>query len=302
MANYRQIHTKIWKDGWFLDLCTEDKLLFIYLFSNERASLAGLYDLPIKVIVFETGIPLEQVKSCLEQFEKAGKVRCIDGWVWIPNLIRYNARNIESPKIQVHLKTLLAEIPNCGLKQAWIEYYNGIVSDEYRIDTLCIPNLHEHEHEHEQEQEIEQENEHEEKTPSAATAPPSEPKSKPKKHKSKEPSPKQQESRAMFSALANLCQIDLTTLTDKQRGALNTSGLKLRKADATPADMEPFATWWYANDWRGKKGDAPRPAQVRETWGKFKTWQEGGQQHGVKFQSTDPRAPNYRPPILTLNA
>ena len=125
MADYRQIHTKIWKDGWFLDLCTEDKLLFIYLFSNERASLAGLYDLPIKVIEFETGIPLEQVKTSLGRFEKAGKVRCIDGWVWIPNLIRYNARNIESPKIQIHLKSLIAEIPDCKLKQAWIEYYNN---------------------------------------------------------------------------------------------------------------------------------------------------------------------------------
>ena len=273
MADYRQIHTKIWKDGWFLDLCTEDKLLFIYLFSNERASLAGLYDLPIKVIVFETGIPLGRVKSCLERFEKAGKVHCSNGWIWIPNLIRYNARNIESPKIQVHLKTLLAEIPNCELKQAWTGYYNGIVSDEYRIDTVCIPNLHEHEHETEHEHEKEHDCEI---TPSAADA--SAPSSKPKsKRKSKEPSQKQQEARAMFSALAGVCQINLTTLTKKQRDQLNQSEKILRADSATPADMEPFATWWYANDWRGKKGDAPRPAQVRETWGKFKAWKESGQ-------------------------
>lgn len=188
MADYRQIHTKIWKDGWFLDLCTEDKLLFIYLFSNERANLAGLYDLPIKVIVFETGIPLEQVETCLERFEEAGKVHCsLSDWIWIPSLIRYNARNIESPKIQAHLQSLLSEIPDCELKRAWIEYYNGIVSNRYRIDTLSIPNLHEHEQEHEQEQEVEQENEQEEKTPSAATAPPSEPKSRRKSSKAKTP-------------------------------------------------------------------------------------------------------------------
>ena len=96
--------------------------------------------------------------------------------------------------------------------------------------------------------------------------------------KSKEPSQKQQEARAMFSALADICQIDLNTLVNKQRDSLNQSEKRLRKAGATPADMEPFATWWYANDWRGKKGDAPRPAQVRETWGQFKAWREGGQQ------------------------
>lgn len=96
------------------------------------------------------------------------------------------------------------------------------------------------------------------------------------KRKRKEPSQKQLDAQAMFSALAKVCQIDLITITDTQRKQLNQSGLRLRKANATPADMEPFATWWYANDWRGKKGDAPRPAQVRETWGKFKTWEKGG--------------------------
>jgi hypothetical protein len=134
-------------------------------------------------------------------------------------------------------------------------------------------------------------------TPSAATAPPSEPKPK------RKPSPKQQEAQEMFTALAEVCQINLTTLTGTQRKQLNQSEKILRKDDAVPADMEPFAVWWYANDWRGKKGDVPRPAQVRETWGKFKAWREGGQQYGQRTQSTDPRAPNYRPPLIGgLNA
>ena len=110
-----------------------------------------------------------------------------------------------------------------------------------------------------------------------APPPPSEPKAKPKKRKRKDPSPKQQAARDMFEALAQACQINLTTLTDTQRKQLNQSEKILRADDAIPADMEPFSTWWYANDWRGKKGDAPRPAQVRETWGQFKAWREGGQ-------------------------
>jgi hypothetical protein len=27
-----------------------------------------------------------------------------------------------------------------------------------------------------------------------------------------------------------------------------------------------FASWWYANDWRGSNGQAPTTAQVRENW------------------------------------
>ena len=122
------------------------------------------------------------------------------------------------------------------------------------------------------------------------------------KKQNREPTQKQLDAQAMFSALAEVCQIDLVTITGTQRKQLNQSELRLRKANAAPADMGPFAAWWYANDWRGKKGDAPRPAQVRETWGQFKAWREGGQTYGKRTQSTDPRAPNYRPPLIGLNA
>ena len=50
MANYRQIHTQIWRDNWFLDLEPDEKLLFIYLFSNDSTNLAGLYEIHQRVI------------------------------------------------------------------------------------------------------------------------------------------------------------------------------------------------------------------------------------------------------------
>ena len=42
MPGYRQLHTHIWSDNWFAELEPDLKLLFIYLFSNERASICGL--------------------------------------------------------------------------------------------------------------------------------------------------------------------------------------------------------------------------------------------------------------------
>ncbi len=44
MADFRNIHTHIWKDAWFCELQPDEKLLFIYLFSNERASVCGMYE------------------------------------------------------------------------------------------------------------------------------------------------------------------------------------------------------------------------------------------------------------------
>ena len=167
MGVYRQIHTKIWKDGWFLDLEPDLKLLFIYLFSNERANLAGLYDIPLKVISFETDLPTDRIQEGLEVFRQAGKAFYEDGWLWMPNLLRYNAQNITSIKIQTHLHTALNEIPDMPLKQRWIEHYNGIVSPEYHIsapdtlsigyDTVSIPDPKEQEQEQDKDKDQEQE-------------------------------------------------------------------------------------------------------------------------------------------------
>jgi hypothetical protein len=43
-------------DQWFAELSAEEKLLFVYLFSNERASVSGLYESPIRVMAFETSL------------------------------------------------------------------------------------------------------------------------------------------------------------------------------------------------------------------------------------------------------
>ena len=139
MADYRQIHTCIWKDSWFLELSSDHKLLFIYLFSNERANLTGLYDLSIKVMVFETDLDKATIQAGLEQFERGGKVYYEDGMVWVTSLLRHNARNITSPKIQTHLKGTILTTRDCPLKARWIQHYNDMVASEYRIDTLYIP-------------------------------------------------------------------------------------------------------------------------------------------------------------------
>ena len=42
---YRQIYTEVWRDPWFLNLESDGKLLYIYLFSNERTNVLGLYEI-----------------------------------------------------------------------------------------------------------------------------------------------------------------------------------------------------------------------------------------------------------------
>lgn len=151
MADYRQIHTKIWNDEWFLDQEPDAKLLFIYLFSNPRACLAGIYDIPLRVIAFDTGLSLDRVKQLLADFEQRGKAQYENGWLFVPNLMRYNASNLQSDKVITNIKNTLDLIPDIRLKRVWVAMYGKQIGYTYHIDTDS--------HEHEQEQESEQENE-----------------------------------------------------------------------------------------------------------------------------------------------
>jgi len=133
---YRQIHTHIWKDEWFLDLEPAEKLLFVYLFSNDNTTLAGIYKISLKVIAFETGLELPFIKKTLEKFNKAGKAVYQDGIIWVVNLMRYNASS-NSPKVQICIVKELQQIPDCELKT---RYLTGNIGYQYPIDTLSLIN------------------------------------------------------------------------------------------------------------------------------------------------------------------
>lgn len=81
---------------------------------------------------------------------------------------------------------------------------------------------------------------------------------------------KSQNGKAHFVILAKVCKIDLNLMTETQRHQLGQSSSLLKKAGVLPEQIERFEKYWYSMDWRGKKGQAPTPAQVRAEWGKFK--------------------------------
>ena len=141
MANYRQIHTTIWKDDWFIELSSQDKLLFIYLFSNDNSNLVGLYKISKRVIANETGIDQEYISQALARFEADKRIVFRDSIIWIVHMWRYH--NNASPKVQARIKNDLELIPDLPIKH-WYQYYQdtGIfnISEElipypYSIDT-----------------------------------------------------------------------------------------------------------------------------------------------------------------------
>jgi hypothetical protein len=135
MADFRQIHTRIWKDDWFTNLDQDAKLLFIYLFSNEQAEIGGVYELPIKYMAFESGLLQERIQYLLNQFEESKKVYYRNGWVWVVNLRKYNETG--SPLVAKRIAKDLAILPDGELKAMYYAYYK--IPYKYPINTLSIP-------------------------------------------------------------------------------------------------------------------------------------------------------------------
>jgi len=70
----------------------------------------------------------------------------------------------------------------------------------------------------------------------------------------------------LVDALAKVCQRDWHIRG--QAALLGKFASQLIKAGYTPEDVQQFGTWWYKNDWRGKRGDPPAPYNVAECIGR----------------------------------
>lgn len=135
--SYRQIHVQIWKDNWFLDMEPNTKLLFIYLITNERARLSGLYELSDRVIMFETCLSKEEYNHSKHELIKHNKVLFDDGWVWVVNMRKWH--DTGSDKLVIHFNNDLKDTPDMPLRQQYIEYYRLNIPYVDGMHTPSIP-------------------------------------------------------------------------------------------------------------------------------------------------------------------
>jgi len=82
---YRQIKTDFWEDGYVLELTDKEKLLFLYLFSNDKVNMVGIYELPDRVISSTLGATLGELTEIKKKFEADKKYYFYKGWVYINN-------------------------------------------------------------------------------------------------------------------------------------------------------------------------------------------------------------------------
>jgi hypothetical protein len=91
MAKYRPVYTCIWKDPDFEELNDQEKLLFLYLITNESTTVSGVYPISYRTIGNECNIGFATVAETLENgciknvaYDKNNRV------VFVKNFRKYN--------------------------------------------------------------------------------------------------------------------------------------------------------------------------------------------------------------------
>jgi len=124
------INTKFWSDSWVRQkLNPLDRYLFLYFITNEHTNICGIYELPIEIIAFETGIDENDLKKTYFQRLKP-KIVYKNNWVIIPNFPNYQNYQ-ENLKVKRGIELAIKEIPAKICEIA--------ISYGYPMDTLSIP-------------------------------------------------------------------------------------------------------------------------------------------------------------------
>ena len=92
MAEYRPIKIKIWHDLWYMPLTPHEKIVWIFLLTNDFVHISGIYELPKPLIGTFTGV--NNYEKILKKFEQAGKIQYKEGWIFIDNYLKNQINQI----------------------------------------------------------------------------------------------------------------------------------------------------------------------------------------------------------------
>ena len=120
MAKQRYVRTSFWTDTFIENLDPSEKLVFLYLLTNESTNLCWIYEISIKRIAFETWYDKDMIEKILDRFTKSDKLLYIDWYVCINNYTKHQVINPstmewikrEMEELNVLIKSKLETVPS----------------------------------------------------------------------------------------------------------------------------------------------------------------------------------------------
>lgn len=103
MSKLRSVSTAFWSDPFIEELSPNEKLLFLYLITNEKTNMLGIYESSIKKIAFETGMNQNSITDALKKFESKNKVKYIDNFVILVNFMKHQNFNTNMMKSAIDI-------------------------------------------------------------------------------------------------------------------------------------------------------------------------------------------------------
>src|SRR5687767_13685874 len=106
---YRLVDCDTWTDTWFESLEPVGKLFFLYLLTNPRSTSCGAFELSVRKMSFETGIPDAQIERWLAEWAPRVMWWPERSIVWVRNFYRRQGNTNE--KTRINASRLVALMP-----------------------------------------------------------------------------------------------------------------------------------------------------------------------------------------------
>lgn len=132
MATQRYISTSFWDDKWIRSLDPSEKFIYLYLMTNPLTNIAGVYEITIDRICFDTGYNADTVNKVLKRFEESKKAYTFRDYIIIPSWPKHQKWQRRS-KIRDGIVAILENLPPDLLG------FMELVGYTYPIDTLSVP-------------------------------------------------------------------------------------------------------------------------------------------------------------------
>ena len=104
----RSVNTHFWDDNYVVNLDPIEKLLFLYFLTNPLTNLAGIYEISLRRIAFDTGIDRDMVQKILDRFKADNKIYYNQGFIILPN---YQNHQNYNPSMERNVEKIMEKVP-----------------------------------------------------------------------------------------------------------------------------------------------------------------------------------------------
>jgi len=116
MATQRYISTSFWSDKWIRSLDPSERYLYMYLLTNPQTNIAGVYQITLDRIAFDTGYDERVLVPIIDRFKKSGKAYFLnEEWIVLPSWPRHQKWR-DKIKIRDGIISILQDIPKAIFK------------------------------------------------------------------------------------------------------------------------------------------------------------------------------------------